>query len=254
MSKLLYSEAVLSFTANEDQSAKRGYFVNASSGSAALVTAVTDDPIGVIVDGNSAGAKTAVALWNQGGVALVKCNASAGSIALGTFLALCADGTVKADPGTGTRTLVGLATEAGANNALIGAVLCKPVHTPVTPSAMSVTANEDQTGKEGYFVKASSGKGALCTAATDVPLGVINAGGASTSSVVLPGGGIVPAKTNASAGSITLGTYLTVCNDGTVKADPGSGDRVRVAIALASAGNSALVNVLPIPPVAITAT
>ena len=62
------------------------------------------------------------------------------------------------------------------------------------------------------------------------------------------------AKTNASAGSITLGTYLTVCNDGTVKADPGSGDRVRVAIALASAGNSALVNVLTIPPIAIAAT
>jgi len=100
---------------------------------------------------------------------------------------------------------------------------------PFTPAA-------DQTGLEGYFVEASSGNVAVCNAATDIPLGVIVEGSDTTgkSSIALPNyGGTVPLKiTGTSPGTIVVGTNLTLKSDGTVQADAGTGNRVRVARAL----------------------
>lgn len=126
---LSFVEPVLPFTAAADQTAARGLFVENSSGNASVVNAVTDIPLGVITDGAPSGAKSSVAISGSGAIAKVKCAATAGTINLGTYLTL--DGTtfgaVAADPGSGNRVQVARALEAGANNALIDAVLINPV-------------------------------------------------------------------------------------------------------------------------------
>ncbi|GAB4180089.1 MAG: hypothetical protein Fur0032_20930 [Terrimicrobiaceae bacterium] len=120
---------VLPFTPTADQTNSRGLFVENSSGNAAIVNAATDVPIGVIADGSPTTGKSAIAMSGTGAIAKVKCAATAGTINPGTYLTL--DGTtlgaVAADPGTGNRVRVARACEAGANNALIDAVLIDPV-------------------------------------------------------------------------------------------------------------------------------
>lgn len=128
MNNLSLSEAVVSLTAGEDQSAKRGCFVKFNSGAATLVSAVTDSPIGVVLDGDVASGKSSIALFNVGAVVKVKCHGTPGTINPGTQLQIHTDATVKADAGTGQRTVVGLALETGASNALIDAILFKPVY------------------------------------------------------------------------------------------------------------------------------
>jgi hypothetical protein len=98
---------------------------------------------------------------------------------------------------------------------------------PITPSA-------DHTGKEGYFVDLTDGEAVISTTATVAPFGVIIEGGttAGKSSIALPGvSGSVPVKiTGTSPGTIAKGTKLILAaEDGTVKADPGTGARVIVA-------------------------
>jgi len=129
MTHAAFAGPVLPFTPTADQTDKRGYFVENSSGSAAIVNAATDVPIGVITDGAPTTGKSAVAMSGSGAIVKVKCAATAGTIVPGTYLTL--DGTtlgaVCADPGTGARVQVARACEAGANNALIDAVLINPV-------------------------------------------------------------------------------------------------------------------------------
>jgi hypothetical protein len=116
------------FTPAADQTNSRGLFVENSSGNVAIVNAATDVPVGVIVDGQPTTGKSAVALCGSGAIVKVKCAATAGTIVLGTYLTL--DGTtlgaVAADAGTGARVRVARALEAGANNALIDAILIDP--------------------------------------------------------------------------------------------------------------------------------
>ena len=122
---------VLPFTSEADHTAARGLFVKkgaAADGIVVVANASTDIPVGVITDGSPSGAKSAVAVSGSGAIVKVKCAATAGSIVLGSSLVL--DGTtlgaVKLDPGTGARVQVARALEAGANNALIDAVLIAP--------------------------------------------------------------------------------------------------------------------------------
>lgn len=118
---------VLPFTPTADHTDKRGYFVINSSGDAALSSAATDVPLGVIVDGQPTTGKDSVAMSGTGAIAKVKCHSTVGTVNPGTYLILHTDGTVKADSGSGNRVQVARAVEAGANSALIDAVLINPV-------------------------------------------------------------------------------------------------------------------------------
>ena len=127
MSKLAFDSGVIALTPTADQRSSRGIFVEASSGSAAIVNAATDLPIGVIVDGTDTTGKSSIAV-SPGLVVVVKVTGtSPGTINLGTYLTLKADGTVQADAGSGARVQVARALESGAANELISAVLLPPL-------------------------------------------------------------------------------------------------------------------------------
>lgn len=121
---------------------------------------------------------------------------------------------------------------------------------PMTPAA-------DHSALRGYFVEVSSGAASVCNSADDIPLGVILEGapttGQDTIAVCGGGAGVVAVKCAASAGSIAIGTKLVLHTDGTVKADPGTGGRVQVAIALEVGANGALIDAVLIDPVFIAA-
>ena len=129
MSKLAFEGAIVPFAPTADQSASRGYFVEASSGSVAICNAATDIPLGVIVDGGSStSAKSSIAISGAGAVAIVKVTGtSPGTINVGTYLTLKSDGTVQADAGSGARVQVARALESAAAGELIAAVLINPI-------------------------------------------------------------------------------------------------------------------------------
>jgi hypothetical protein len=118
---------VLPFTPTADHTDKRGFAVVNSSGNAALSASATDIPLGVIVDGQPTTGKSSVAINGTGAIVKVKLHSTAGTINPGTYLVLHTDGTGKADPGTGNRVQYARALEAGANSALIDAVLINPI-------------------------------------------------------------------------------------------------------------------------------
>ena len=111
-------------------------------------------------------------------------------------------------------------------------------------------ANEAHTDKEGYAVKASSGKAALVTGVTDRTLGVIKFGAASgaLSHIALPGD-IVPIKLG---GTVTKGQECQIEAAGTWIANAGSGGRIVAAIALESGVSGDLVDALVIAPIALS--
>lgn len=127
MSKLAADSAIIALTPTADQTSSRGYFVEASSGSAAIVNAATDLPIGVIVDGQPTTGKSTIAVGIGLLVKVKVTGTSPGTINLGTYLTVKNDGTVQADAGSGNRVQVARAMESGAANELIDAVLLQPV-------------------------------------------------------------------------------------------------------------------------------
>lgn len=117
-------------------------------------------------------------------------------------------------------------------------------------SIIPLQAAADQTGKEGFFVEIASGKASVCNAATDVPFGIIVQGEVADgySSIAIRGGipGTVKVKL---AGAVTaIGTFLTVTSTGAVIADAGSGNRVRVALALETGADTELIEAVLIEP------
>lgn len=119
--------AVIGRLATADLTGKDGYFVKNSSGSVALVSAVTDLPLGVVTSGDVAAGFTSVALPNFGGTVSVKLNGTPGTVVQGTDLYLKADGTVAVLPvAAGTYYKVAIALESGAANELIEARLVEP--------------------------------------------------------------------------------------------------------------------------------
>lgn len=124
-------KAIVAMTPTADHSAKRGYFVTAANGQAALVTTpATDDPYGVILDGENTTGKDSIAICGgNAGPVKVKLSANPGTVAAGTRLQLDATtvGTVCADAGTGARVICARALESGAADELIRAILLSPV-------------------------------------------------------------------------------------------------------------------------------
>lgn len=101
----------LSLTPTADHSEKLGYFVKASSGNAALVSATTDTVLGVIVDGATTSNKDTVQLLGDPTEVLVRLGSTPGTIAKGSYLQLESDGTVILDAGSGARQIVARALE-----------------------------------------------------------------------------------------------------------------------------------------------
>lgn len=101
-----------------------GYAVKIVNGKSAIVTAATDSPIGVILDGGDLGDFDSVALIGSGlaGTVRVKLDGSPGTVALGTLLEITATGTFKADTGSGSGTVCAMALEDGAADEMIEAV------------------------------------------------------------------------------------------------------------------------------------
>lgn len=120
-------KAIIPFTPTADHTGLEGYFVKNSSGSAAICNNAADIPLGVITEGGTTLDKSAVAVPAFGGTVKVKVTGtSPGTITVGTYLTLKADGTVQADAGTGARVRVARALESGAANELIEAYLIEP--------------------------------------------------------------------------------------------------------------------------------
>jgi hypothetical protein len=130
MNTIARNNAVMAYSPLADQTGKEGYFVKLdTSGYATVVSATTDVPFGVIVDGAALLGKSGIAVGSGGfrGTVRVKLDASPGTVLAGSFLQVTATGTVKADALTGSRVIVAQALEAGAANELIEAVLFKPL-------------------------------------------------------------------------------------------------------------------------------
>lgn len=120
--------AIIALTPTADHTGKEGYFVENSSGSAAICNAATDIPLGVITEGFPTTGKSSIALPAFGGLVKVKVtDTSPGTITLGTYLTVKSDGTVQADAGSGSRVRVARACESGAAGELISAYLMEPV-------------------------------------------------------------------------------------------------------------------------------
>lgn len=103
-----------------------GYFVETASGTDTVVNAVTDTPLGVIVEGFKE--KSSIATPAFAGTVKVKITGtSPGTIVRGTYLTVKTDGTVQADAGSGDRTRVARALESGAAGELIEAYLIEPL-------------------------------------------------------------------------------------------------------------------------------
>jgi hypothetical protein len=114
--------------AGEDHTGKEGYAVKIVNGATQVVDAITDIPFGVILDGATAGRSDSIAMFASAVGALpVKLDATPGTVARGTPLAITATGTFKANPGSGARVLCAVAMEGGAANELIEAALQTPI-------------------------------------------------------------------------------------------------------------------------------
>jgi hypothetical protein len=124
MNGIVRTDGLLALVPAADHSEKVGYFVEFSSGTASVVNATTDKPIGVIVDGETTSGSDTIALSNFPGVVKVKLS---GAVTQGDFLTVANDGTVITDAGTGSRIQVARALETGVSGDLVNAILQTPL-------------------------------------------------------------------------------------------------------------------------------
>ncbi len=115
---------------------------------------------------------------------------------------------------------------------------------------LAMTPGADHSQKEGYFVKLSSGNPIVCTAATDVPFGIIiegeNTSGQDSIGVL---GGNLPIVHVKTSGNVSKGNYLQLAADGSVVADVGSGARVIVGRAIEDGVSGELVQAIVFNPI-----
>lgn len=120
---IVKTDRIIALTPTADHTGKEGYAVKNSSGSAALGSAVTDVPIGVITEGATTAGKVSVALQGFKGTVRVKLGSSPGSVVAFSNLEMGTNGTFNIASGTTGRIIAGYALETGAANELIEAVL-----------------------------------------------------------------------------------------------------------------------------------
>jgi len=124
---VIKDNAIISATPASDHSSREGYFVENSAGSVEVVNAATDEPLGVLVDGETTAGQDSVALMNYKGTVHVKLS---GTVVKYDRLELAAGGTVITEIASGARVIVGQALEAGVSGDLIEVAL----QTPITKS------------------------------------------------------------------------------------------------------------------------
>ncbi len=121
---IVKTNGIISLEPTADHTTLEGYFVENSSGKAAIVNAATDIPIGPILDGEDTAGRDTVAIAGAfAGTCLVKLS---GTVAQFALLQLAADGTCVTDAGTGARVIVGRALQAGVSGSLIEATIIHP--------------------------------------------------------------------------------------------------------------------------------
>jgi hypothetical protein len=123
--KFVKDLAIIAMTPTADHSAKKGFLVVNSSGSAALNASATVAALGVILDGETTTGKDSIGLLG-GNLGTVKLKAG-GNITLFAKLQQKNDGTVVVDAGSGARVLVGLALEAAATDEIFEAMVFYPI-------------------------------------------------------------------------------------------------------------------------------
>jgi hypothetical protein len=140
------SNAIIPITPAADHTGKEGYAVVIVGGEASIVTSNTAAPIGVITEGAPTSGKDSVALIGGGlaGTVKVKLGTSPGTVNLGTYLEIKADGTFKADAGT-SGTVCALALESGAAGELIEAALLTTAGTVTLEQSHHTTVESDYT-------------------------------------------------------------------------------------------------------------
>lgn len=122
-------------------------------------------------------------------------------------------------------------------------------------SVVSIASSADLSGKEGYHTRIASSKVELSNSATALPFGVIVSGektDGQNSVATFGEGGTVKVKLGSSPGTVAVGTYLVLKNDGTFKADTGSGGRVLCAMALEAGAADELIEASLIGPQALS--
>jgi hypothetical protein len=117
--------ALIPVTPAADHTGLEGYFVNNSSGTAAVCSSTSDVPLGVITEGQDTDGKDSIALSRGGfkGTVKIKIGSGSGDVSAFDLLQLNNDGTVNVDAGTGSRTLVAQAVESGVAGDLIEAII-----------------------------------------------------------------------------------------------------------------------------------
>lgn len=114
---------IIALTPTADHTGLEGYVVKNSSGSAALTTAVTDVPVGVVTEGATTSGKDSVALQGYGGTVKVKLHSSPGTVNAFSNLEVATNGTAKVASGTSGNIIFAQALESGSASELIEARL-----------------------------------------------------------------------------------------------------------------------------------
>jgi len=123
---LTRDNALIPMTPNEDQTGKVGFAVKASgdaNNKAVLCTAITNTPLGIIVDGDTTDGKSTIAVAGSfSGTVWGALSASPGTVHAGTKLEITTNGSLKAS-GTSTARNIAVALQSGAANELIEVAL-----------------------------------------------------------------------------------------------------------------------------------
>ena len=116
-------DGLIALTPSADHTSKVGYFVNTTATTATICSAVTDLPVGVIVDGEDTTGKSTIAVAGAvRGFVKVKLT---GTLAINAYGYLKSDGSVGPLPGSaGTYTRVCRVMKAGVSGDIVPAVLC----------------------------------------------------------------------------------------------------------------------------------
>lgn len=110
------SNAVIALIPAADYSAKKGYLVNIASDTATVSSSASVIAKGVILEGNESTAGYATEKVSVGILGALKGSVPmrlASAVTKGDHVAQHTDGTVKTDPATGERVVVGIALETG---------------------------------------------------------------------------------------------------------------------------------------------
>jgi hypothetical protein len=124
-------------------------------------------------------------------------------------------------------------------------------------AVITLAPSTDHTGKEGYLVDVdATEKASLIDATADLPFGVILEGATTSgkSAIAVAAGGFkgtVRLKLGTTPGTVKAGVLLQTNNDGTVRADAGTGARVLTAQALESGAAGELIEAVLFKPISL---